>query len=160
MTKLSTIIGKICVANDRSTNTVVHISIQLILTVCIPLWSIYSHWNKYKTPHKFCYNAPIRLSHKEKFSPITGNDIKILYSVFITTINNFSIIPHYIFFGAEINIRRIAKSSFSTTISKFLEIAIELYRWQFLVTVSIIRPSTSALSRCLKDILLRKKKKN
>ena len=36
----------------------------------------------------------------------------------------------------EINIRRITKNQFSTTISKFIEIAIELNRWQFLVTVS------------------------
>ena len=39
--------------------------------------------------------------------------------------------------GVEINIRRTKKSPFSTTISKFLEITIELNnRWQFLVTVS------------------------
>ena len=27
----------------------------------------YSHGNKYKTPHKFCYNHPISRSHRRNF---------------------------------------------------------------------------------------------
>ena len=46
----------------------------------------------YKTPRKFCYNTPIRLSQEDKFSPIVGNDItKIMKNVFITTIDRFYI---------------------------------------------------------------------
>ena len=94
----------------------------------------HGHGNKYKTFRKFCYNPPIRRSQEMKFSQIVGDDItKLMYHMFITTINNFRIISNNIFLGVEINIKQITKFTVCYDNPEVLKITIEFNNWlQFL----------------------------